>query len=166
MLQNRPGGSLFKAILVSIVASVSVPLLGSLAFSICLALFFWFYGFVAAVLFFPMSFLMTLPAAVWFGIRTYLASWFSRGEAAGAVAVSATIMFLLLNSDSVLGVNALPTIEGAGSAIARLTILLVGLAFASVGAVATQILLAKTSLIQDRKTDITDDDGQFRPGGG
>lgn len=153
--------SLIKAIIVAVVASISVPLLGSLLFSLIVAPIVWFYGFVVAILLFPMSFLLTLAASVWLGVRTYLKGWFSLTEAVVAVAASATATSFVLDSDSILGVNALPNVAGQGRLIGHLMFLLIGLAFAAFGAVATQLLVAKMSLIRDPKADATVDSDQI-----
>ena len=137
-----------RAVLVSLVAAICVPVFGSLAFSILLAPIFWFYGFAAAVLLFPLSFLLTLPAAIWLGLRAFFTNWFSAWEAVGAVIFSAIVMALVLNFDDVLGENALATIRGSGRQAGLTVIWLVGLAFASIGASATHALLAKLGLIQ------------------
>jgi len=149
--------ALIKAFIVAVVASISIPLFGSLFFSLLVAPILWFYGFVVAILVFPIAFLSTLAASVWLGVQTYLKGWFSLKEAVIAVVISATATSLILNSDRVLGVNTLPTIAGEGRWISLLVFLLIGLAFASVGAVATQLLLAKMSLIRDPRSEVTAD---------
>ncbi len=149
--------SLVKAIIVAVVTSISVPLLGSLFFALLVAPVVWFYGFVVAILVFPIAFLSTLAASVWLGVRTYLKGWFSLAEAVVAVVVGATATSFLLNSDRILGPNTLPTITGEGRWISLSVFLLIGLAFASVGAVATQLLLAKMSLIRDPRSEVTPD---------
>lgn len=141
--------SLIKAIIVTVVASICIPLFGSLFFSLLVAPILWFYGFVVAILVFPIAFLSTLAASVWLGVQTYLKGWFSLKEAVIAVVISATATSLILDSDSILGENALPTIMGNDRLIGFSVFLLIGLAFASVGALATQLLLAKVSLIRD-----------------
>lgn len=153
--------SLLKAIVVTVVTSISVPLFGSLFFSLLVAPVLWFYGFVVAILVFPMSFLLTLAASVWLGVRTYLTGWFSLAEAVVAVVAGAAATSLVLNSDSILGVNALPTVAGEDRLIGLSMFLSIGLAFASVGAMATQLLLAKMSLIRDPKSDATVDSDQM-----
>lgn len=153
--------SLIKAIIVAVVTSISVPLLGSLFFSLLVAPVVWFYGFVVAILVFPMSFLLTLGASIWLGVRTYLKGWFSLAEAIVAVVIGATATSFLLNSDRILGANTLPTVAGEGRWISLLVFLLIGLAFASVGAVATQLLLAKMSLIRDPRSDATSGGNQI-----
>ncbi len=76
-------------------------------------------------------------------------------EAVYAVVVSATAASLILNSDDILEVNALPTIKGADRLIGISLFLAMGLAFAAIGALATQSLLTKVSLIRDPKSDAT-----------
>lgn len=142
--------SFLRAVLVSLIAAIAVPGIGSLAFSILLAPVFWFYGLAVAILLFPLSFLLTLPAAIWFGLRVLFTSWFSAWETVGAVILSIIVMALVLNFEDVLGENALPTIRGSGRSAGLAMNWLVGLAFASIGASATHALLLRFGLIQNR----------------